>query len=62
LRKDTCICTTFNGFEERGFPVDLFFELYGFDVLFDRDFTPWLLKVNTFPSLGFDEDVADEVN
>jgi hypothetical protein len=46
---------------ERGFPIDPFFELYGFDILFDRDFTPWLLEVNTFPSLGFDEDVDYEV-
>jgi hypothetical protein len=46
---------------ERRFPIDPFFELYGFDILLDRDFTAWLLEVNTFPSLGFDEDVDYEV-
>lgn len=38
-----------------------YFELYGFDVLFDKNFHPWLLEVNTFPSLGYDEDVDFEV-
>lgn len=46
---------------ERKTIVDPFFELYGFDLLLDKDFRMWLLEVNTFPSMGFDEDVDFEV-
>jgi tubulin polyglutamylase TTLL4 len=28
----------------------LCFELYGFDVIIDEDFRPWLLEVNVLPS------------
>jgi hypothetical protein len=46
---------------ERRAATDPFFEIYGFDVLLDRHFSTWLLEVNTFPSLGLDEDVDFEV-
>jgi hypothetical protein len=33
------------------------FELFGFDLLFDRDFTLWLLEINSFPSMGFRSEI-----
>ncbi|KAK8866694.1 hypothetical protein M9Y10_009661 [Tritrichomonas musculus] len=41
--------------------INPFFELYGFDLLLDRNFQMWLLEINTNPSMGFDEDVDYEV-
>jgi hypothetical protein len=38
-----------------------YFELYGFDILFDRDFNGYLLEINTMPSLNTAEDVDFEV-
>lgn len=40
---------------------DPFFELYGFDLILDRDFNMSLLEINTFPSLGTDEEVDFQV-
>lgn len=37
------------------------FELFGFDILMDRDFKMWLLEVNTMPSLGTSEETDFEV-
>lgn len=37
---------------ERNSLSDSHFELLGFDILFDNKFTPYLLEINTMPSLG----------
>ena len=47
--------------KEKTSVIDQFFELYGFDLLLDTQFNMWLLEINTFPSLVFDEDVDFEV-
>lgn len=46
---------------ERRSAIDPFFELFGFDLLLDKNFNMWLLEINTFPSMNFDEDVDFEV-
>ena len=38
-----------------------FFEIYGFDVLLDKDFNAYLLEINTYPSLCLDEEVDYDV-
>jgi hypothetical protein len=44
---------------------DASFELYGFDLMLDSDLRPWLIEVNTLPSLesssGFDYNVKSTV-
>ncbi|OHT12648.1 Tubulin-tyrosine ligase family protein [Tritrichomonas foetus] len=45
----------------RNYPIDPFFELYGFDLLLDVNFDIWLLEINTNPSLGYDSDVDYQV-
>ena len=47
--------------KERKRLLDPCFELYGFDLIFDRNFRPYVLEVNTMPSLNTDEDVDYEV-
>jgi tubulin polyglutamylase TTLL4 len=36
---------------------NVLFELYGFDIIIDSDFNPWLLEVNVNPSLNCDTDL-----
>ena len=37
------------------------FELFGFDILIDRDLHPWLLEVNLTPALGCDSPLDQKV-
>jgi hypothetical protein len=46
---------------ERRTLTEPYFELYGFDILLDREFKPHLLEINTMPSLNTDEDVDFDV-
>jgi hypothetical protein len=46
---------------ERRVAPSPFFEIYGFDIVLDRNFCAWLLEVNTLPSLGIREDVDFDV-
>ena len=46
---------------ERKRLVDPYFELFGFDIIFDRNFTPYILEVNCMPSLNTQEDVDFEI-
>ena len=46
---------------KRSSPVNPFFELYGFDLLLDRDFNMWLLEINTNPSMSFEEEADYQV-
>ena len=41
--------------------INPFFELYGFDLLLDRDFNMWLLEINTNPSMSFEEEADYQV-
>jgi tubulin polyglutamylase TTLL5 len=37
------------------------FELFGFDILIDSNFNPWLLEVNLSPSLGCDSPLDQKI-
>lgn len=37
------------------------FELLGFDILIDTDYTPWLLEVNLSPSLSTDAPIDAKI-
>ena len=47
--------------KERRFVSDPYFELFGFDIIIDRDFQMYLLEVNCMPSLNTAEEVDFEV-
>ena len=37
------------------------FELYGYDVLIDSDLKPWLVEINSSPSLGLDNELDHKI-
>jgi hypothetical protein len=47
--------------KERKYLCDPYFELFGFDIILDRDFNACLLEINTMPALGMGENVDWEV-
>jgi len=43
--------------EIRRDPLNPYYELYGFDILLDSQYNPYVLEINTYPSMSFDDDV-----
>ena len=45
----------------RNFIISPYFELYGYDILLDKSFHPYLLEINTYPFLATEEEVDYQV-
>ena len=56
-RIECLVCLTLLSISNNVNPVPQCFELYGFDVLFDANFKPWLMEVNFSPALAVESDV-----
>ena len=60
-RVETIVCLTLLSIAPQVPAVPQCFELYGFDILFDDDFKPWLLEVNFSPALAVEGNVDERV-
>jgi tubulin polyglutamylase TTLL5 len=50
----SCENTLYTNFKKTCVQRNTCFELFGFDILIDSEFKPWLVEINLTPSLGCD--------
>jgi len=60
-RVEVLVCYTLLSIATQVTPVPQCFELYGFDIMFDEAFKPWLIEVNFSPALAVESDTDDRV-
>jgi tubulin polyglutamylase TTLL2 len=60
-RVEVLVCYTLLSIASIVTPFKQCFELYGFDIMFDESFKPWLIEVNFSPALAVESEVDDRV-
>ena len=50
----SCENSLFTNYKKTCMQKNTAFELFGFDILIDSKFKPWLIEINLTPSLGCD--------